>query len=59
MVHYTYLYRARISRTKGVKRSTVSILCANTSKLEFTIVAMQFSSPLKSGTKHSTNILLL
>lgn len=51
-----YRYFALWSRTNGVRFSTVSILCANTSRPEKAIVLTASLSPLKSGTKHSTKI---
>ena len=50
-------YLARGSRTKGVSRSTVSMLCANTSRPLSATRRTQSSSPAKSGERHSTSRL--
>ncbi|KAF9814759.1 hypothetical protein SFRURICE_014854, partial [Spodoptera frugiperda] len=44
------------SLTKGVSRSTVSMLCANTSSPHSAMVWIQSRLPLKSGTRHSTKM---
>uniref|UniRef100_A0A2H1W2C3 SFRICE_003527 n=1 Tax=Spodoptera frugiperda TaxID=7108 RepID=A0A2H1W2C3_SPOFR len=46
------------SLTKGVSRSTVSMLCANTSSPHSAMVWIQSRLPLKSGTRHSTKMSL-
>lgn len=51
-----HLYRARGSRTRGVRDSTVSMLWANTSRPEDAMVATLSLLPPKSGTKHSTRM---